>query len=442
MRRLLILCSMFFLLMNGAAFTQSCVEWDDTTWYQPGERVIHSEKAYEALVVIWYWPPPHPIYWEQVPLMECYLPDTSIMSLDIWPGGIVSVITLPGDTVGVFGPDTIVYLEFDQGETVTLTELNGTGYAFEEWSGWINDSNFTSSSSSIEVTVEKYTSISCRFHELQKCSLTVHLGSNGTVTVDTLPDGTVETFDPADQRCVIFEYYEGSDITLTANPDPGYELIDWGDPANTTTETVQILFSYNDYEFYTTFDIASELFKLPAQCYSGDHIKVQGRSRFYGKAVIRDVLEERGTIIVKDKRGSVFERCSIEINRIALEHTNILRNYLRSPAVDGDIVKADSANVYNTTTADTIVTERTRVDMEEFPDFVFDNNYRLQSIEKTEKYVKNNGRLPRMPSAEEVKDKGVDAADMYSKLMRQTEEATLYLIQLHKRLNDLESGKK
>ncbi len=441
MRRLLILCSFFFLMANGVAFTQSCVEWDDTTHYQPGERVIYQEKAWEALVHIWYWPPPHPIYWEQVPFMECYMPDTIVMSLDIWPGGKVSVVTYPDDTIGVFGPDTIVYLEFDQVETVTLTEMNNAGYAFEEWSVWI-DSNFTSSSSSIEVTVEKYTSINCRFHKLQKSSLTVHLGSNGTLTVDTLPDGTVETFDPADQKSVIFEYYEGSDITLTANPDPGYELIDWGDPANTTTDTVHILFSYNDYEFFTTFDIASELFKLPAQCYSGDHIKVQGRSRFYGKASIQDDLEERGTIIVKDKRGSVFERCSIEKNRIVLEHTNILRNYLYAPAVDGDLVKSDIAYVYNTTTADTIVTERTRVDMEEFPDFVFDNNYRLQSIEKTEKYVKNNGRLPRMPSAEEVKGKGVDAADMYSKLMQQTEEAMLYLIQLHKRLNDLESDKK
>ncbi len=441
MRRLLILCSMFFLLMNGAAFTQSCVEWDDTTHYQPGERVIHAGNAYEALVNIWYWPPPHPIYWEQVPLMDCYAPDTSTLYLYVNEGGIVSVIIFPDDTVGMF-IDTFVTLEFAQSETVTLAAKNFSGNKFDNWFIMSPDSNYHLYSSSIELTVDEWVDSYCSFHELQKCSLTVHLGSNGTLTLDTLPDGTVETFDPADQKSVIFEYYEGSDITLRANPDPGYELIDWGDPANTTTDTVHILFSYNDYEFYTAFDIESELFKLPAQCHSGDHIKIQGRSRFYGKAVIGGDLEERGTIIVKDKRGSVFERCSIEKNRIALEHTNILRNYLYSPAVDGNIVKADSAHVYNTTTADTIVTERTRVDMEEFPDFVFDKNYYLQSIEKAEKYVNNNGRLPRMPSAEEVKGKGVDAADMYSKLMQQTEEAMLYLIQLHKRLNDLESNNK
>ncbi len=354
----------------------------------------------------------------------------------------MSVITYPDDTIGVFGPDTFITMGFEQDEDITLVARHFSGSTFEKWLIMIPDTLYNAYTSSIELNVDEWADVYCNFHKLNKCSLTVHLGSNGTVTIDTLPDGTVETFDPDDQRSVSFEYYEGSNITLTANPDTGYELIDWGDPYHTTTDTVRILFGSNNYEFTTTFDIASELFKLPAQCHSGDHFKVQGRSRFYGKAVLNDDLEEKGAIILKDRHGSIFDRCSIEKNRIAMEYTNILRNYLHSSVVDGDIVNADSAYTYNTTTADTIVTERAMVDIDVFPDFVFDKNYCLQSIEKVEAYVKENGRLPRMPSAEEVRGKSLDAAEMYSKLMRNTEEAMLYLIQLHKRLRELELNDK
>jgi hypothetical protein len=43
--------------------------------------------------------------------------------------------------------------------------------------------------------------------------------------------------------------------------------------------------------------------------------------------------------------------------------------------------------------------------------------------------------LPGIPSAEEVKNSGIDLGDMNAKLLKKIEELTLYLIQYGKEMN-------
>jgi len=41
-------------------------------------------------------------------------------------------------------------------------------------------------------------------------------------------------------------------------------------------------------------------------------------------------------------------------------------------------------------------------------DYVFDENYNLRTLQETEKYIKENGHLPDIPSEKEVLENGIN----------------------------------
>ena len=74
-----------------------------------------------------------------------------------------------------------------------------------------------------------------------------------------------------------------------------------------------------------------------------------------------------------------------------------------------------------------------------WPDYVFNKDYKLQTLTQVKEFIAENNHLPNMPSAEEVADKGITLGDMQKKQMEKIEELTLYLIQLEERINKLEN---
>lgn len=71
-------------------------------------------------------------------------------------------------------------------------------------------------------------------------------------------------------------------------------------------------------------------------------------------------------------------------------------------------------------------------------DFVFQENYKLQTLAELEEYIRINKRLPDMPSEKEVQRDGVDLGEMNVKLLQKLEELTLHIIEMNKRNNELE----
>ncbi len=67
-------------------------------------------------------------------------------------------------------------------------------------------------------------------------------------------------------------------------------------------------------------------------------------------------------------------------------------------------------------------------DVNSVPDYVFSEDYELQSLEEVEAYVKENSHLPEVPSAEEIAEEGHDLGAMNLLLLKKIEELTLYLI--------------
>lgn len=80
-----------------------------------------------------------------------------------------------------------------------------------------------------------------------------------------------------------------------------------------------------------------------------------------------------------------------------------------------------------------------KVETQNWPDYVFDKDYDLQSLPLLEQYLLKNKHLPDMPSAKEVESTGQNLGEMNSKLLKNIEELTLHLIEKDKQISAQET---
>ena len=73
-----------------------------------------------------------------------------------------------------------------------------------------------------------------------------------------------------------------------------------------------------------------------------------------------------------------------------------------------------------------------------WPDYVFGKDYPLKPLSEVENYIMAYGHLPEVPSAQEVKEKGVGLSKIDQVLLKKVEEMTLYILELEKRVKKLE----
>jgi hypothetical protein len=75
----------------------------------------------------------------------------------------------------------------------------------------------------------------------------------------------------------------------------------------------------------------------------------------------------------------------------------------------------------------------------EWPDYVFFNDYKLPSLLEIERFINANKHLPEVPSAVEVKENGLSVGEMNAILLKKVEELTLHMIELKKQNDALQS---
>jgi len=72
------------------------------------------------------------------------------------------------------------------------------------------------------------------------------------------------------------------------------------------------------------------------------------------------------------------------------------------------------------------------------PDYVFESNYNLPSLDSIETYIKANKHLPEVPSAKEMEANGISLSEMNMILLKKVEELTLHLIEQNKKLKTVQ----
>lgn len=78
-------------------------------------------------------------------------------------------------------------------------------------------------------------------------------------------------------------------------------------------------------------------------------------------------------------------------------------------------------------------------DIRTWPDYVFASGYEMMSLTELEAYVNEYHHLPDVPSAEEVEEQGISLGEMNAILLQKVEEMTLRMIEMEKRIHELES---
>ena len=78
-----------------------------------------------------------------------------------------------------------------------------------------------------------------------------------------------------------------------------------------------------------------------------------------------------------------------------------------------------------------------KVEASNWPDYVFEEGYQVETLQKLESYIKTNKHLPGMPAAKEVETNGIAVSEMLKLQQQKIEELTLHLIEKDKQVDAL-----
>jgi hypothetical protein len=79
-----------------------------------------------------------------------------------------------------------------------------------------------------------------------------------------------------------------------------------------------------------------------------------------------------------------------------------------------------------------------KVEAANWPDYVFEEGYKVGTLQELESYIKANKHLPDMPSAKEIDVQGLQLGEMVKMQQKKIEELTLQLIELNKKVLTLQ----
>ncbi|SES29630.1 hypothetical protein [Pedobacter rhizosphaerae] len=80
-----------------------------------------------------------------------------------------------------------------------------------------------------------------------------------------------------------------------------------------------------------------------------------------------------------------------------------------------------------------------KVETNHWPDYVFNDEYKVLSLADTEKFIKANKHLPGMPTAKALEEQGVAVSEMLKLQQKKIEELTLHLIDKEKQMQALQN---
>jgi hypothetical protein len=80
-----------------------------------------------------------------------------------------------------------------------------------------------------------------------------------------------------------------------------------------------------------------------------------------------------------------------------------------------------------------------KVEAVNWPDYVFDEGYKVETLKELESYIKTNKHLPGMPTAKQIETDGLELGEMVKLQQQKIEELTLHLIEKDKQMNALQA---
>jgi hypothetical protein len=119
--------------------------------------------------------------------------------------------------------------KYDPGATVNITAIASPGFRFDHWEGDLANS----ADNPATVVMDDDKEVIAFFEALHHCSLTVSVASPDTGSVTILPSQPDEG------------YFMGDNVTLTAEPNPGYVFSRWEGSLAGSEKTQNLIISEN-----------------------------------------------------------------------------------------------------------------------------------------------------------------------------------------------------
>ncbi|PRD44961.1 hypothetical protein C5745_18830 [Sphingobacterium haloxyli] len=173
---------------------------------------------------------------------------------------------------------------------------------------------------------------------------------------------------------------------------------------------------------------------------------VNGQEFFTGSKSPTASISRTGSTIF----GNVLLRAANNVQ--VLEHTKETGDfYIRSvayqvPNDNGNLILNDIGGFVGIGTSrpkeklsvnGNIRAREIKVEIANWPDYVFRKDYELKPLSEVERYINENGHLPEIPKAEDVENEGVSLGEMNKLLLKKVEELTLHLIEKEKNIEGL-----
>lgn len=268
-----------------------------------------------------------------------------------------------------------------------------------------------------------------------------------------------------------FEVYESSGASTIAEfrtPDGAIQLAASGPLTQNPTYGNYITSrnasntSYEDFGLKTAPGIPQLLVKTDGSVGIGtaspaEKLHVNGSLRGHVSGAVR-ISTGNGYVDVGPQNSSyshfTTDRNRFYFNKEIVVNSGIVTSYdedlrLRAQGVDGLVVKVNTGSVGIGTTTPTeklevngtIRSKEVKVEASPWPDYVFEPNYNLRSLEEIEKFIKSEKHLPEIPSSAEVEENGIALGEMNALLLKKIEELTLHIIEQEKRIKKLEDEK-
>jgi hypothetical protein len=137
----------------------------------------------------------------------------------------------------------------------------------------------------------------------------------------------------------------------------------------------------------------------------------------------------RGGIIYNHSTNAAYESLALRtggnINRMIIDKNG-------NVAI-GDFMPQNKLDVNGTIRGKEVIVETG------WADYVFEENYKLKSIEEMAAFINENKHLPNIPKASEIEKNGMKVGETNKAMMEKIEELALYIIQLKKEIDILKS---
>ncbi len=198
-----------------------------------------------------------------------------------------------------------------------------------------------------------------------------------------------------------------------------------GPDSNGTTVAPLVVSANGNGMYIDDNEIDTDLY-LHLQHNTQEGVKIRGRASNGSRASLF-VIDGSHTLMID---GSDIDSSSVlSISRYSQKNTLINPN--GGNVGIGTMSPANKLDVAGTIRAYELILETG------WPDYVFDEGYDLMSLPEIERYIAENGRLPGIPSAAEVREHGLPVADSQALLLQKVEELTLHLIEQGKQIEQL-----